>query len=49
MNDRTTPTFDNPDLPNVMPVIGTLQVRNGLIVEIGSDYFDTAPIAARRE
>lgn len=42
-------TFDNPDLPNVMPVIETFLVRNGLIVEIRPYYFDSAAIGARRQ
>jgi uncharacterized protein len=41
-------TFDNPDLPNVMPIIETFLVRNGLIVEIRPYYFDTAAIGAKR-
>ena len=35
-------------LPNVMPIIETFLVRNGLIVEIRPYYFDTAAIGARR-
>jgi uncharacterized protein len=42
-------TFDNPELPNVMPVIETFLVRNGLIVEIRPYYFDSAAIGARRD